>query len=882
MTLPAVPPALAILAGVVVGVFCDDGPGRGAGAAVWTAWLLAAIGVIERHARLAIGAMLGALALCGWTLGAQAARVVAEPPLRALLSDRLDTSRDSGVREDAVRLAGRLTEDVSPDPDGVRLSLDVETVETPSASWHVRGRVLLSVAGDVPSGATGGWRQGRLVRLPVVLRRATQYRNPGAADAERALNRRGIALVGTVKSALLVDIAAPASPVGEVAAWLRDRARRTLDEYVGRGSPRSSAVVRAVLLGDRAGLDQETTERLQQAGTYHVIAISGGNIAILTGLLMWGLRLTRVRTPVAETATALALLVYAWFVGGGASVVRATLMAVTYLTARAVDLRTPPVNAVAVAAGLLLAASPMSLFDPGTWLTFGATLGILHGVGGVLRRLPRLPWWLAGVLGLFLASLCAELVLFPISAFAFSRVTAAGLVVNFAAVPLMTIVQIGGIVTLVAAELSRAAADGCGFATHLAAWGLVESARFVDLAPWLTRRLPAPGVPAMIVYYGGLFVAARGWLRPGSAGEPQMSHAAACGRSGQDSDPCRGPGPGVRNTVAAAQTLTERDTPALPAVRLVRGTPMSIRLSRRTAGVAGTVALASAVWMVSAPHGGGMAPGRMRLTWMDVGQGDSALAELPGRKTLLIDAGGGAGRYADIGPRVIEPVVWLRGVRRLDYMSISHPDADHIVGAAALVRDLRPVEIWEGVPVEDLPLRAELLGAATEARAMWRTVQRGDRLAVGEARVTVWHPRAPDWARRRVRNDDSVVLEIRLGDVSIVLPGDIEAGAELELASLMGPAPLRIVQAPHHGSATSSTADWLDALAPCAIVVSAGRGNRYGHPHAAVLARASARGLPVFRTDRDGAVVLDTDGRVASLATVSGRSWRAGSASCPP
>lgn len=853
MTLPAVPPALAILAGTAVGVFCDDGPGRGAGAAVWTAWLLAAIGVIQRHGWLAIGATLGALALCGWTLGAQAARVVAEPPLRAILSDRLDASRDVGGPDDAVHLAGRLTEDVSPDPDGVRLSLDVETLETASASWRVRGRVLLSVAGDVPSGVTGGWRQGRLVRLPVVLRRATQYRNPGAADAERALNRRGIALVGTVKSALLVDIAAPASPIGEFAAWLRDRARRTLGEYVGRGSRRSSAVVRAVLLGDRAGLDRETTERLQQAGTYHVIAISGGNIAILTGLLMWGLRLSRVRTPVAEGATSLALLLYAWFVGGGASVVRATLMAVTYLMARAVDLRTPPVNAVAVAAGLLLAASPMSLFDPGTWLTFGATLGILHGVGGVLRRLPRLPWWLAGVLGLFLASLCAELVLFPISAFAFSRVTAAGLVVNFAAVPLMTIVQVGGIVTLVAAELSRAAADGCGFATHLAAWGLVESARFVDLVPWLTRRLPAPGVPAMMVYYGGLFVAARWWLRAGSAGEPTA------------------PSHGLRPNQSPTPN---RQSPP-------RG-QMSIWLSRRTAGVAATVALASAVWMVSAPHGGGAAPGRMRLTWMDVGQGDSALAELPGRKTLLIDAGGGAGRYADIGPRVIEPVVWLRGVRRLDYLSISHPDADHIVGAAALVRDLRPVEIWEGVPVEDLPLRADLLGAAAEARAMWRTVQRGDRLAVGEARVTVWHPRAPDWERRRVRNDDSVVLEIRFGDVSIVLPGDIEAGAELELASLIGPAPLRIVQAPHHGSATSSTADWLDALAPCAIVVSAGRGNRYGHPHAAVLARASARGLPVFRTDRDGAVVLDSDGRVASLATVSGRSWRAGPASCPP
>jgi competence protein ComEC len=122
-----------------------------------------------------------------------------------------------------------------------------------------------------------------------------------------------------------------------------------------------------------------------------------------------------------------------------------------------------------------------------------------------------------------------------------------------------------------------------------------------------------------------------------------------------------------------------------------------------------------------------------------------------------------------------------------------------------------------------------------------------------------------------VRNDDSIVIEARFGDVSFVLPGDVGAGVEERLASRLSDAPLRVLKAAHHGSATSSGAAWLAASRPAAVIFSCGRGNRYGHPHPSVLARVQETGADVFRTDQDGAVTVTTDGRQVRIAVFTER-----------
>ena len=135
----------------------------------------------------------------------------------------------------------------------------------------------------------------------------------------------------------------------------------------------------------------------------------------------------------------------------------------------------------------------------------------------------------------------------------------------------------------------------------------------------------------------------------------------------------------------------------------------------------------------------------------------------------------------------------------------------------------------------------------------------------------VVHPPPPDWERVRVRNDDSIVLDVRFGDVAVLLPGDIGREVEGRVAGALEPVAFRIVKVPHHGSAGSSSPDLVDATDPCVAVVSAGSANPFGHPAPEVVRRYLDAGALVLETGREGAVIVETDGRQVRVRTADGR-----------
>ncbi len=408
------------------------------------------------------------------------------------------------------------------------------------------------------------------------------------------------------------------------------------------------------------------------------------------------------------------------------------------------------------------------------------------------------------------ASVATEIVLLPVGALVFSRVTFAGLALNFAAIPLMTVVQLAGMALVPAALVAEPVARGLGYIAHLAAAGLIRSADFVSLVPALAFRVAPPRGAVVAVYYAAL---ASAWLY---------------------------------------WNWTRW----------------------RRASVA--VAVVTGFWIVAEPWAflAARGDGRLHVTFVDVAQGDAAIVRFPRGATLLVDSGGLSPLSTfDIGDRVVAPVLRAMGVRRLDVFALTHGDPDHIGGAASLVREFRPREMWEGIPVPPFePLRA-LRQEATAVGARWSNLRRGDRTRIDDVEVIVRHPDVPDWERQRVRNDDSIVLDLRWRDVSVLLTGDIGRPVERELLTSIPPAPLRVVKIPHHGSLTSSSPEFVRALSPTVAVVSAGRANHFGHPVPEVLDRYRAAGAEVFRTDRDGAVTIDTDGRSLSVTGYTGRTF---------
>ena len=842
MDRPALAPAVALLAGAGAGVSHAAAPGPGgvpASAALAVAALAVAAWLVftRRAARVAAAVTLAGFAAAGLA-GGQLSRTGLRAPLLSWfdagvgngpsrpsgLSGLSGPSRASGA---VTRIEGRLRHDAVPTDYGASLTVDVTRVGRGRRRRPVRGTVRAGVGGSLVPERIGQWRAGRAVRMPVRLRHPARYANTGLPDQAHRLRTRGIHLLGSVKSALLVEVIARGPIRAEWGGRVRAAVRRSVAAAVGRHDARSAAIVTAVLIGDRAGLDRETTDRLQRGGTYHVIAISGGNIAILTAALLLALRVAGLARRPAALLVIFGLLAYAQVVAAEASVTRAVFAAVIFLAALAADHRTDPLNTLALAAGCLVAADPRALLDPGFQLTFGATAGLLLGV-------PRLMRWgdraaplsargrriAAAPAGLLLATICAELALFPIGALHFSRVTVAGLALNFAAIPLMTVTQVAGMVAVGLAPLHLPSAAAVGWVAHVAAAGIVDSTRLVDWAPWLEWRLPAPVPLAIGAYYAGWLLclaSARRWRRRAGAALAAVSAAAMLAA----------PLPAWRGGRTEACPLPGR--------------------------------------------GPGDGPAPLHVHFLDVDQGDATLVRFPDGRSLLVDAGGRPGGGFDIGSRVVTPALWALGVRSLDYLAITHAHPDHVGGAAAVVAHLGPREIWEGIPVPASQPLADLRAVARDRRAAWRTVRAGDAVSIGGVLVRAAHPAAADWERRRVRNDDSLVLELRYGRVSVILPGDIGAEVEGAVAAALGPAALRVVKAPHHGSRSSSSAAFVEALRPSLAVMSAGRANSFGHPHPEVVDRYEASGAVVLWTGRDGAVTVCTDGRGVAATTVDGR-----------
>jgi competence protein ComEC len=240
---------------------------------------------------------------------------------------------------------------------------------------------------------------------------------------------------------------------------------------------------------------------------------------------------------------------------------------------------------------------------------------------------------------------------------------------------------------------------------------------------------------------------------------------------------------------------------------------------------------------------------------------------------MLIDAAAATSRF-DLGDRVVVPALLARGISRLDSFVLTHADLDHAGGSLAILADLRPAIVVEGIAPARSRERALLIDGAMERGVRVDAVRAGGSTLVDGVLLRVLHPPPPEWERQDVRNDDSVVIELIFGGVSMVLMGDAGEAVEAAIAGELAPAALRVLKAGHHGSRTSTSQVLLDAARPVAALVSAGRGNMYGHPSAEVVARLERAGAAIFRTDRDGEIDVLTDGRTVDIRTWSGRRWQ--------
>jgi competence protein ComEC len=257
--------------------------------------------------------------------------------------------------------------------------------------------------------------------------------------------------------------------------------------------------------------------------------------------------------------------------------------------------------------------------------------------------------------------------------------------------------------------------------------------------------------------------------------------------------------------------------------------------------------------------------GLLRIRFLDVGQGDAAVLELPDGRVAVVDGGGlGRGTF-DVGERVVAPALAARKIARVDVLIATHGDRDHQGGLGFLARELRPRELWiADAPEEERRLQA-LVAGAKAAGASIRRLRAGDRVELASGiRFDALHPPAGLVAEP---NDRSLVLRLTYGDRSFLFAGDVEAPAESLILRGDRLARVDVLKVPHHGSASSSGGQWVERADPRVAVISVGAGNPYGAPSPEVVRRHRRVGARVLRTDRDGSVLVETDGASLSVRT---------------
>lgn len=312
----------------------------------------------------------------------------------------------------------------------------------------------------------------------------------------------------------------------------------------------------------------------------------------------------------------------------------------------------------------------------------------------------------------------------------------------------------------------------------------------------------------------------------------------------------------------ARPRLAALDVPAPSAVELVilygllAAGALPPSRARRLLAIAALIGLLADVgWWVRVRW----LPGVLRVTFLDVGQGDAAVAELPDGRVLVVDAGGFPGSDFDTGAAIVAPYLATRKIGHIDALMMTHAHPDHSGGLPSLVRRYRPSEFWwTGWPGRG-DAWARLERSLADAAVPGRILGAGARPTAWAGVIAVLHPPA-GWALPDL-NDSSLTLRLTHGRVRVLLTGDAEAAAESRMLQRPDVLPADVVKVPHHGSRTSSTPGFVATVAPRVAVISVGADNRYGLPSPEVEARYRARGTCVLRTDRCGAVTIVSDGR---------------------
>jgi competence protein ComEC len=812
---------------------------------------------------------------------------------------------DEGViaSGDPVEIEGSLMGAPEPAPDGFYLTLRVEKIRFKETERLVQGHVRLaaSVRDSKLSAEYEALelRYGARLRVMTMLDRTERFRNPGVSTLTEYLEQRGLDATAQIKSPLLIERLDDERVLLPL-YWLYEWRGRLLRLIERRFSAETAGVLNAALLGNRYGLSRSSAERFREGGTFHVLVISGLHITFIGGIVLWTTRRLVRRRVWQFISCVLFLWAYTLAVGAEPSVVRAALMFTLLALAPVVERRAGSLNALGGALLILLVWRPSDLFDPSLQLTFLSVLMIVSISWPLLQRLEEVGQWrptratpyppqctralrivaetlfwserawkreqtgsayqyrlfktgLAarlerfrlqrllryGVSALVISS-SVQLGLLPLLIIYFHRVSLASLILNIVVGMLMAMLCLFALCALLLFQVSEGLAAPLFRLAEWTNWLMIHS---VD--PFVSARVASIRLPEYTGWAAGLY------------GLYYL--------------------PLLLLIFALARWRPLRLVNALEEAAHARW------LRPRAAALALLVLLCV---ILAHPLSAGRPSGRLRVDFLDVGQGDSALVTMPDGTTLLIDGGGrpsfrptartNEGSQIEpfepdvrsIGERVVSEYLWWRGLDRVDYILATHADADHIDGLNDVARNFQVRAAFVArSPRSDIEY-ARFAQTLMNEGVPVLLISRGDTLRFGSVVAEVLWPAPGESVAAPSNNDDSVVLRLRLGERTFLMTGDIENKSEAALVATHDERLLSdVVKVAHHGSKTSSTEAFIAGTHARLAIISVGLSSPFGHPRPEVVERWRASGAQIMTTGERGTITVSTDGHDLKVET---------------
>lgn len=717
------------------------------------------------------------------------------------------------LNDEKWQITGTVDQDPVIKNSRMQFVLRVHQLDFEGAHHHVIGKIKVTI----PGSQLPALESGDTINFASRIRSIRNFYNPGGFNYERYMAFQQISGSAYARPDKLVVLEKkPGRFVQRAMTRYRNRISSLIRTTV---SGDAGKILNALIIGKRTEVDASLADRFNRAGLGHLLAISGLHVGIVASAAFLGFTWLLSRFSFflwrawsrkgAAVLSVFPVLLYGILAGMSPSTQRAVLMVGVFLMTFPIEREQNTLNTLAIAALVILIISPSALFSISFQLSFTAVFFIIYGlpkpaVSGALGKFSW-PAFKTKLVQFCSVSGLAIVGTLPLIMTYFNQISFAGFFANLIGIPMIGFIVVPvGIISAFVYPVSPLAAFW-GF--KLCGMVLEPALMFINTIaglPFAATKTITPNLLELICIYLLLWCILH-----------QMKNRSA--------DP-------------PVKAQASRWLMVLCSIALLCDIGYYIyqRYHRET----------------------------LRITMLDVGQGTAALLELPKGYTILIDGGGFSDNAIfDVGERVLAPFLWRNKIITVDTIILSHPNCDHYNGLTYIAEHFNVKQAWTTGETSQTRSFKAFIQAIQNNHVFfppYDTIPKHQEIA--GVMVDILHPWIDDtW---KDNNNTSIVIKVTFGKTVFLFPGDIMAKSEQTLVQrAKGSLKSTVLLAPHHGSRTSSTKNFLRAVNPDIVVISCGWKNRFHMPHETVLSHYRERGAQILRTDHHGAVTLISDGR---------------------